>query len=212
MIKNQFITVVLAFLFFPSAAQDTTYINITKPGSGTQADHKVQVDSLGADSKTAYLIIKAFKNNKIKTLKSPNIKFLIDEKQVEFINAHPHFIIPQIDKAEVFRFYLRYKKENYWFSWPYDKIKYGAEILIGKITTFNRLNSATKYVGIDRNNASHQTNNIKFNIEEYLVDLQNYKDVKDLNFLFLDPSPLSKTEFICKVRIAKSKTPLILSI
>ena len=145
--------------------------------------HGQQIESLK-------LTLRYFKNDSERSIKNSNIWITVDGKNIHPTRDKNIFTFPKIDSMKMVL--INVKTNNIEFSLGPHKpwvLNNGAEIIAGKLTRIDKLQSVADYNGMLESEENYDIFSSRFFIVDgvYTIDIAEYKKVKKLHFLILNP-------------------------
>lgn len=157
-------------------------------------------------TKSNYLVIKEFKNNKFKILKHPKIGIYVNEIEYEHSDSLGFIKFPKIDSSANIKLEIESKNLKFDIDSLHAKdINFGTTIIIGKIRNFEKLTNSSESQISTSNSTDYEKLIGQFAIGRYSLHVWNYKRIRLLKFIIIDPRQYGDGTYRAKTEILELK-------
>lgn len=135
-------------------------------------------------------LIEFFKNDKKKNINVSEIWIVVDGIKVSGEKIGDFFRFPLIDSTLTFEFGIKTNRMEF-NSGPFKAwiLNTGSNITLGKLTRIDKLLSVAEYNGMEKSDDGYDFFAKRFFIadNQYTIDIDDFKKVKRLDYLIINP-------------------------
>ena len=152
--------------------------------------------------------IKFFRNNDEKSINVSKIWIVVGGEKIQGEKVGEFYRFPLIDSTRTFEFGIETNRMEFesgtYQTWILNK---GSSIILGKITRINKLLSVAGYNGMNKSEDDYDTFAKRFFIadDKYTIDINDYKKIKRLDYLIINPNQDGDGSYVLTQRIVKVK-------
>lgn len=153
--------------------------------------------------------VKFFKNNFERKVNVLEIWIIVDGTIIPGEKVGKTFQLPLIDNDQIFEFYIKTNKMEFETCLPLKawKLNNGSNIVLGKITRIEKLNSVAKDTEMKELDKGYDYFSKHFFIadERYTIEINESKKIRRLDYLIINPNEKGDGTYIIQQKKVKQK-------